>query len=512
VSCVARLSTSLHHHQDHNGPERIQHTAMGPEEIVHDFGRGFGTEAFEPAILRGKEEIINGVSKVRPLVWGEERLAIELPRPHLFAGTKTPISVSRCTNRVAAGYGEVVSVFEIPDWNRILVLHHPFPISHISFSPDGKKLLTKSLLCRARDEDEIRIWDIAAEMGRQGQGQGQASDTIETEAQSTLPPATSQDEPSWGRRNRPRLAEGTTALPTEAERRRLTTPGMYTEIKGLDLAICAADDVWSPDGSHLLLVRRRETAGHHTGRQHIPVDLITWNVASNEEGKQLQHCHHEHSIYWCAFSPDGKWIASSSYDKRVRIWDVATGYLRFLLPEDEADEETTRQSCAGCFSPDSDYLAVGNDDGYLRIWSNTSGVLEHKLSIGDVQRRSPISGLQFVPDSQSIFYSDAKGNAELYSLARRATEQRYLVDNSPWQIAEVHVSADGKSFGYRIDSGQITVFRSHENELWQVEEVPKGQQPIRQHVYGTMRFLDDKGESVVSYDDQGIMRVWLLAD
>ena len=36
---------------------------------------------------------------------------------------------------------------------------------------------------------------------------------------------------------------------------------------------------------------------------------------------------HTEPVYSVAFSPDGKHVASGSFDKRVRVWEIAIGLL-----------------------------------------------------------------------------------------------------------------------------------------------------------------------------------------
>jgi WD40 repeat protein len=71
-----------------------------------------------------------------------------------------------------------------------------------------------------------------------------------------------------------------------------------------------------------------------------------------------------------AFAPDGKMVATSSYDKTVKIWDLATGNAIATLVGHPGEVH------AVAFSPDGRMLAsVSNgNEGTVRLWDVAKAV------------------------------------------------------------------------------------------------------------------------------------------
>jgi glucose repression regulatory protein TUP1 len=69
------------------------------------------------------------------------------------------------------------------------------------------------------------------------------------------------------------------------------------------------------------------------------------------------------------FSPDGRFLASASYDHTVRMWLVRDGSSKRLSYPNAYDFNSI------AFSPDGRYVAAGNDDKHLRIWNARTGHL-----------------------------------------------------------------------------------------------------------------------------------------
>lgn len=75
---------------------------------------------------------------------------------------------------------------------------------------------------------------------------------------------------------------------------------------------------------------------------------------------------HTNDVDAVAFSPDRRWLASGSYDKTIRIWELSTGRtLRTLTGH-------TDDVWSLSFSPDGKRLASASQDGTVKVWDTNS--------------------------------------------------------------------------------------------------------------------------------------------
>jgi WD40 repeat protein len=77
---------------------------------------------------------------------------------------------------------------------------------------------------------------------------------------------------------------------------------------------------------------------------------------------------HELSVYSVAVSPDGKYIASGSWDKTIRVWDAETGEMIGRPLENHGQSVT----CVASF-PDGKRIVSGSWDAKMRVWNVESG-------------------------------------------------------------------------------------------------------------------------------------------
>jgi WD40 repeat protein len=140
---------------------------------------------------------------------------------------------------------------------------------------------------------------------------------------------------------------------------------------------------FSPDGRQLAVPSERTV---------VVVDASTGEERFTLEG-------HEWDVVHAGWSPDGRWIATTSVDLTARIWDADTGDQRFTL------HGHSGAIIGADWSPDSTRLVTGSEDGTAKLWEITETGTEELLTLSALGTAGGIN-VAFSPDGEHVMTGD----------------------------------------------------------------------------------------------------------
>jgi eukaryotic-like serine/threonine-protein kinase len=293
---------------------------------------------------------------------------------------------------------------------------HKGPVTQLAYSPDGQWLATPSY------DQSILLWDLAS---------GRACQTFEGHEGVVMRVVFSPD----GQRAASASWDGTARVWEVSSGRELLKlvhaypwvygvafhPGGHLIATGCsdglvrlwdaqtgaqrDEQIAYGDTVFaldfSPDGRWLAY------AGGNSSPWDTSVDSAVrlWDWQSGESRLLGRH---QATVPTLAFSPDGKRLASGSWDGTVKVWNPETGEATLVLPR--VEQETV---FAVAFGPDSRQLAVvgGGVRGMARIYDVSVGRLTRELKGHSKMLRA----VAFSPDGQRVATGSFDGTAKVWT-------------------------------------------------------------------------------------------------
>lgn len=135
---------------------------------------------------------------------------------------------------------------------------------------------------------------------------------------------------------------------------------------------------------------------------------------------------HTDKVKSVVVSPDGSWLATSSRDKTVRIWDAISGHPRRTL--------TGGLTACVVISPDGSWLATTSWDRTVRIWDAAVGRQLHMLTTGRME------SVTFSSDNAWLATASQRG-VQIWDAAT-GREHRTLIGHSEL-VQSVVISPDG---------------------------------------------------------------------
>lgn len=142
-----------------------------------------------------------------------------------------------------------------------------------------------------------------------------------------------------------------------------------------------------------------------------------WDVATGRELSSVEGKPKEALV----FSPDGRWLATEDSKNTVVLWDAMTGLQVRSFPTDRTSGipgSTWVYSIA--FSPDSRWLASAVDDKTIRIWDVGTGKKVRDLTA----LRRAVMYAKFSPDGRWLASGDGDKNVELWNVSTGQVVER----------------------------------------------------------------------------------------
>ncbi|MEO0987366.1 MAG: P-loop NTPase fold protein [Cyanobacteria bacterium J06639_14] len=198
---------------------------------------------------------------------------------------------------------------------------------------------------------------------------------------------------------------------------------------------------------------------------------------------------HELPVYSVAFSPDGKWIVSSSADKMVRLWDTIGE------PIGKPFQGHRRYVSSVAFSPDSQTIVSGGEDRTLRLWDLDGNPIREPFQ----GHSRTINWVAFSPDGQRIVSASMDGTIRLWDL-----------DGNPIREPFQGHSGSVLSVAFSPDSQTIVSGDSETVRLWDLEGnlIGKPFQGYGSTVWSVA--FSPNGQTIVSGYGDKIIRLWDL--
>ena len=265
---------------------------------------------------------------------------------------------------------------------RLVMTGHQDAIEGLAFSPDGKRLATGS------DDQTLKIWDAE---------NGALLNDLKDFPAPVVGVAFSPD----GKK-----------LATTSDTIKIWDTQALDNGALLTIPEGAGSTTFSPDGNLL--------AGS------IGSTAMIWDA--NTGRKLLTLAGHRNWVEDVAFSPDGKRLATVSYDETAKIWNI--------LPGQEAATLSGNGSRV-VYSPDGTRLATEGSDGTARLWDAETG--EALLTLSG--HKGALLGIAFSPDGKRLATASLDKTAKVWDTSTGQLE--LTLTGHDIAVRDVAFSQDG---------------------------------------------------------------------
>jgi WD40 repeat protein len=248
---------------------------------------------------------------------------------------------------------------------------YPAPIPSLAFSSDGTMLASSSWSQGIAADDSLIVWDVqTGEKIHRLVGSDGCNEVIFSQDGQKLISSCGLGVQVWDARTGKQLLQVYEDRPVDS----ITL---------------------SPDGTVLATVDLNVSGGF-AGEDSRVIRL--WRLTDTEATPLDSLTGHTGEVDQIAFSPDGAYLVSSSYDNTVKVWDWQNGEVAQTLSEYRQDYEN---DASFSLSPKGTLIAGNFSDGIIRNWK-TGEKVDHGIL---VRMQGSTHALAFSPDGQMLAWT-----------------------------------------------------------------------------------------------------------
>ncbi|MDX2179246.1 MAG: c-type cytochrome domain-containing protein [Bryobacteraceae bacterium] len=171
-----------------------------------------------------------------------------------------------------------------------------------------------------------------------------------------------------------------------------------------------------------------------------------WDLASGKEIRTLKD--HIDAVYALEFTPDGKRLISGAADRTVKVWNSETGERLYTMGEPLDGINSI------AVSPDGKRVAAGGLDKTIRIWK--LGEKSGELLVSQIAHEDAILKLAFSPDGKRLASTAADRALKIFD-STDLSEIKTLEAQPDW-VSGLAYAPDGKRLAVARLDGTFKIY------------------------------------------------------
>ncbi len=198
---------------------------------------------------------------------------------------------------------------------------------------------------------------------------------------------------------------------------------------------------------------------------------------------------HTDGVYTVAFSPDGRYVATGSFDNTIKLWETATGKEVKTYGGAQGHQKMV---LSVAFSPDGQLLASGGADNTLKVWDVPLDAPLRSLKNADA-----VQAVTLNPDGKLLALGGKDGVVKILS----AADLKELVTCSGHQ---------GPVTGVAFHANSQVLASAGSDRTLRFWSVAKGEPlaVIGAHTGGVNAVVINPNNTAQTVGDDGMLKVW----